>query len=426
VSLTSVAGAPVSAEGEGRSTILHGVSSISHQVQDEPDTAGSSTRALDLWDEHWALVTKQWYPRWAPPEGTAAEAWGPDESLRSIKGYSDCRRALNLPELESHIGNGNLPQIDSNLLFLDGEVHKRLRSVISRVLPHWRSAAATSEAFIRRLVADLPPRGRVDLVNDFAVPIAEDMTYFILGLQRGADNGLAAKLATISAQFDPAFPPEDLAAANEVGREILNLLRVAVRDGTCDPGSALAQLDAARRAGELSVREQLASSVMLAHASFQNSSNLLSFAAAESMTNAAVARSMAGSDRAAQRKCIEELLRLGSPVRFLIRRASAPVSLGGVSIDEYDLVSPFVGDANRDPAVFDRPDEFDAARSGPTHLSFGAGPHNCLGAAIARAETQAAIRSLVGKYRSFELISVTWSPNAVMFGPTSLVAELGP
>jgi cytochrome P450 len=379
-----------------------------------------------LWDAQWAIVTKGWYPRWAPPDGTTADAWGPEESLRSIKGYRDCRRALVLPQLESHIGNGNLRQNDANLLFLDGEVHRRLRALINRILPDSRSAAMSSDAFIDNLVAELPERGCVDLVNDFAVPIAEDMTYFILGLRRGEDAGLAARLLTMSAQFDPAFSPNDVAEALDVGREVLNVLRVAVRDGTCDPGGGLALLDAARRAGELSVREQLASSVMLAHASFQNTANLLSFAACEAMTNSALSETMAGADRDAQRRCVDEVLRLGSPVRFLIRRSASDLTLGDLSIHQNDLVSPFVHDANRDGAVFDRPDEFDAGRKGPMHLSFGAGPHKCLGATIARNETLSALRTLTAKYGSFELVSVTWGSNAVMFGPTSLVAELGP
>ena len=398
----------------------------SMSVRGDSDTGSVRSQAVEMWDAQWSIVTKGWYPRWAPPEGTRAEAWGPEESLRSIKGYQDCRHALVMPQLESHIGNGNLRQNDANLLFLDGDVHRRLRALINRILPHWRSAASSSSRFIDRLVDDLPEHGRVDLVKDFAVPIAEDMTCFILGLRRDENAGLADRLLTMSAQFDPAFSPNDVAEALAVGREVLNELRVAVRDGTCDPRGGLALLDAARRAGELSVREQLASSVMLAHASFQNTANLLSFAACEAMTNAALAKTMAGTDREAQRRCVDEVLRLGSPVRFLIRRAASDLSLGNVDIHESDLVSPFVHDANRDGAVFDRADEFDLDRDAPMHLSFGAGPHKCLGAAIARTETLSAVRSLVAKYGTFELVSVTWGANAVMFGPTSLVAELGP
>ena len=135
---------------------------------------------------------------------------------------------------------------------------------------------------------------------------------------------------------------------------------------------------------------------------------------------------MAGGDAAEQRKCVDEVLRLGSPGAVPHPAPSSDLTLGDLSIHEHDLVSPFVHDANRDPAAFDRPDEFDPTRGGSTHLSFGAGPHKCLGASIARTETQAAMRALVGKYRTFELVSVTWGANAVMFGPTSLVAELGP
>jgi len=400
--------------------------SLSQAAWAQSRGGGDRSLAVALWDEQWSRVTEGWYPRWAPQDGTAADAWGPDESLRSVHGYRDCRRALNLPELESHVGNGNLRQNDANLLFLDGEVHTRLRAIINRALPDWRSAAASSSEFIDRLVSDLPERGRVDLVQDFAVPIAEDMTYFILGLERADGDGLATKLLAMSAQFDPAYSPDDVAVAVEVGRVVLNELRVAVRDGKCLANGGLALLDAARRSGELSVREQLASSVMLAHASFQNTANLLSFAAAEAMTNAALSETMAGGDRAAQRRCVEEVLRLESPVRFLIRRASSDFTLGKVQIHRNDMVSPFVHDANRDPAAFDDPDEFRTHRAGATHLSFGAGPHKCLGAAIARAETLAALQRLVAKYRTFDLVSVTWGANAVMFGPTSLVAELGP
>jgi cytochrome P450 len=382
--------------------------------------------ALDLWDDHWAQVTQSWVPTWAPAGGTGAAAWGPDEHIRSIKGYLNSRRVLYHPELESLIGNGNLRQSDSNLLFLDGEVHTRLRGVITRVLPDWRSAAAASSHFIEDLLGRLPDQGRVDLVNDFAVPIAEDMTYFVLGLHRGEEDRLAGKLATMSAQFDPSFEPAQQTRAIDAGRDLLTLVRLAIRDKAYEPGSALGLLEEARRSGELSVREQLASSVMLAHASFQNSVNLLSFAAAEAMTNAALAETMGGVDQAAQRKSVEELLRLGSPVRFLIRRAAAGVTVGGTAIDESDLVAPFLKEANRDPLVFDHPDEFDGTRGGAPHLAFGAGPHACLGAAIARAETLVAVRGLVGKYRTFALTSVTWGSNAVMFGPTSLVAELGP
>ena len=396
-------------------------------VGEQASPRAARSLASELWDDQWESLTAGLVPRAGRPStGPRADAWGPDVHFRSIKGYADCRRSLNLPELETHIGNGNLRQNDANLLFLDGEVHERLRGIIKRVLPDWRVAAESSTAFIDRLVAALPEQGMVDLVTEVAVPIAEDMTFSILGLRPDEHPGFADKLLAMSAQFDPSHSPEVTALAIDTGREVMNILRTAVRDGTCDAEGGLARLDRARRAGELSVREQLASSVLLAHASFQNTVNLLSFAAAEAMTNAALAETMAGADRAAQRRSVEEVLRLGCPVRFLVRRAAADITLGDAEIHAGDIVSPFIHDANRDGSAFPRPDEFDPSRVGATHLTFGAGPHLCLGAAIARAETTATIRALVARYRSFELVSVTWGTNAVMFGPANLVALLGP
>ena len=117
-------------------------------------------------------------------------------------------------------------------------------------------------------------------------------------------------------------------------------------------------------------------------------------------------------------------MRLGSPVSFLIRRADAALTIGTTSIHRSDIVIPCVGQANRDPAVFKDPDQFDALRDRTAHLAFGAGPHSCLGAAIARAETLAAVSALAGRYRTLTLESVRWGSNAIMHGPTSLRVRL--
>jgi len=76
------------------------------------------------------------------------------------------------------------------------------------------------------------------------------------------------------------------------GKEVLSYFRLTIREKGYSPGSSLDLLNQARLAGDLSIRELLASSVMLAHASFQNSVNLLSFAAIETLTNPHVAEAL--------------------------------------------------------------------------------------------------------------------------------------
>ncbi|HEV3130887.1 MAG TPA: cytochrome P450 [Acidimicrobiales bacterium] len=341
-----------------------------------------------------------------------------------MTGHQDCRVALSCPELESQIDNNNLKQSDSNLLFLDGQAHERLRDIISRVLPSWRSAAESSGQFIDRLIGRLPDECRLDIVGDFAEPIAEDAMRTIVGLPQGEGDLMAPLLTEMSAQFDPSCAGDVMMSSVRAGQQVLSHIRLAVRQKSYASGSVLDLLNQARLEGELSIREMLASSVMLAHASFQNSANLLSFAAVETMTNPQVYGIITSGTPSEQRSCIEELLRLGSPVSFLIRRANAALTIGATSIDSSDIVIPCIGQANRDPAAFKDPDHFDASRDRTAHLAFGAGPHACLGAAIARAETLAAVSALAGRYRTLTLESVTWGSNAIMHGPTSLRVRL--
>ena len=382
--------------------------------------------ALDIWDENsGVLLNSRGAPSWGHGDPDGAPWWGDHENIRPMKGYLDCRAALTHPGLLSQIDSGSLRQSDSNLVFLDGLEHKRLRSVISSALPDWRSIESSFSRFIDGLVEGLPAQGEVDLVNSFAVPIAEGMAFTILGLPGDLHDHVASPLLSMSAQFDPASDEDALATATDAVHEFLSLIRLTVRQKTYSPGGALDLLNQARLAGSLSLREMLGSSMMLAHASFQNSVNALSFAAVESMTNPSLNEVMRVGSSTEDQACIEELLRLGSPARFLGRRAEAEMTIGTTRIAEKDLVIPFLAQANRDPSVFCQPNEFDHSRNSVSHLAFGAGAHFCLGAALARGELLAAVRGLTRKYRTLTFESATWGSNMVMFGPTSFVVRLG-
>src|SRR5258708_24359488 len=77
--------------------------------------------------------------------------------------------------------------------------------------------------------------------------------------------------------------------------------------------------------------------------------------------------------------------------------------------------------ANRDPRQFQNPDEFDAARHPNPHLAFGAGPHFCLGAPLARAETRLLYQALFERYKQFILAEeLEWTGSAVFRVPKKL------
>ena len=93
---------------------------------------------------------------------------------------------------------------------------------------------------------------------------------------------------------------------------------------------------------------------------------------------------------------VEEIVRVASPVTFMRRTATTDVTVSDHDFREGDKVVLLYGVANRDPRVFDRPEQFDVTRSPNLHVGFGGpGPHFCLGAHLARRELSVAFRQLL-------------------------------
>tara|TARA_B100000686_G_scaffold348452_1_gene439518 strand:- start:205 stop:1455 length:1251 start_codon:yes stop_codon:yes gene_type:complete len=111
------------------------------------------------------------------------------------------------------------------------------------------------------------------------------------------------------------------------------------------------------------------------------------------------------SDPSLVKNFIEESLRFDSPVAGLWRAAACPVEIGGASIPEGSPVMPRFASANRDPEVFESPDEFNIERENVSqHVAFGLGSHFCLGASLARAELLAAFTAILNRMDDIHLI----------------------
>lgn len=118
---------------------------------------------------------------------------------------------------------------------------------------------------------------------------------------------------------------------------------------------------------------------------------------------------------------IEELLRAYSPVT-MARIARRDTAIGGREVKAGERVLLNFPGANRDPAVFDRPDEVVIDREINRHVAFGAGIHRCLGSNLARMEMRVAIEEFLAMIPDFELAdpdAVTWAGGQVR-GPRNL------
>ncbi|PRC43038.1 cytochrome P450, partial [Mycobacterium sp. ITM-2017-0098] len=101
---------------------------------------------------------------------------------------------------------------------------------------------------------------------------------------------------------------------------------------------------------------------------------------------------------------VEEILRYDSPVQMTARTARCDTVVAGIPVRKGAVIVLLLGGANRDPQVFDRPNEFDITRpNSRDHLAFASGIHVCLGAALARIEGATALRELFTRYPGLHL-----------------------
>jgi cytochrome P450 len=100
---------------------------------------------------------------------------------------------------------------------------------------------------------------------------------------------------------------------------------------------------------------------------------------------------------------IEEALRWVSPANHFMRHATRDTEIAGVRIGAGDPVVAWLGSANRDERVFDRPHRFDVRRKPNRHIAFGAGPHYCIGHTVARATLRVLFAELFDRIESYEV-----------------------
>jgi cytochrome P450 len=135
-------------------------------------------------------------------------------------------------------------------------------------------------------------------------------------------------------------------------------------------------------------------------------------------------------DRSLVEVFIEESLRFDAPVQLLARTCTEDIQVDGVQLKRGDRILHSIASANRDESVYPDADQFRLDRPKPRdHVGFGAGPHICPGAFLARMETQIAIESLLDRVAKIELAAdYVWDPNPVFWalGPRTLRVSITP
>ncbi|MDR6494366.1 cytochrome P450 [Paraburkholderia sp. 22099] len=285
------------------------------------------------------------------------------------------------------------------IVFQNGAEHDRLRRFLAPLFS--RKALAALQAFIddeiARLVERLRDTPRFDLVADIASVLPVRTICRLLGFPdaHGARYLEASTGAWQLISGAPLAPAERMSAIAQTEAFLAQVESfIAGIDPDAMPDHAASRFLHLEREGGIGRREMLVNILFLFIAGY--GTTLLSIGnGLAALLRAPRAWQALRADPALVPQAVRELYRHDAAVQAVFRYAWEDVEIDGQRIRRGELVVPLLGAANRDPAAFDAPDEIRFEREAGRSLTFGAGPHSCMGLALARMQLESLLRSLL-------------------------------
>jgi cytochrome P450 len=367
-------------------------------------------------------------------------------ALVSIFRYADVQAVLRDSEAFSNdfaSGRALPPEIlelgkqaPPSMLGTDPPVHTRLRSLVNK-------------AFTPRIVRKLEPRLRevahelldaalarreVDLVQALSYPLPVTAIAEIIGVPPEDRERFKVWSDQAVASLGTGFfaPPgveqikRQLALREEMNRYFVPLAEARRREPKDDLLTGLVQAE--HEGSKLDHDEMLAMLVLLLVAGNETTTTLIGNAVLALLDHPGELKRLR-EDPSLLPTAIDEVLRFSSPVQFDPRRATRAAEIAGTKLAENTMLLCWLGSANRDERVFERPDVFDVGRERNPHLAFGFGTHHCLGHNLARLEASVALEVLLARTASFERTGaeqLPLHPSPVFKAVTKLPLRLEP
>ncbi len=308
------------------------------------------------------------------------------------------------------------------MLFMDPPDHTRLRGLVAK-------------AFTPRVVEGLRPaikhiaselldatraRGQMELIRDFAFPLPAIVIATMLGVPPEDRDQLYAWSESFGALLDSGnLSMENAFLALHGVSEFIEYFRQIIRQRRNAPKDDLLQamINAEEQGDALSEEELLGNCVLIMAAGHGTTMHLIGNGTLALLRNPRQLQQLK-AEPALMPSAVVELLRYDSPVQMTSRRAKEDMLIGDKHISEGQEVIMCMGAANYDPEQFAEPERLRLDRPENRHLSFGLGIHFCLGAPLARLESEIAFHTLLRSFPNLRLAdeAVEWGSSMVFRG----------
>ena len=299
-----------------------------------------------------------------------------------------------------------------SMLNLDPPDHTRLRRLVSKSFTP--SAIEKLRSRIQQLVddslANAKKTGKLELVEELAFPVPFVVISDLLAMPTDRADELREWSQIITATLEPTTGVEDLEKGQIAINKMRPYLEEIIRHRRKNMGDdMLSSLISVEEQGEKLNNDELMSFVILLYiAGHETTVNLIGNSMHALLTHPKQLAAM--RETGCTPNMVDELLRFNGPVQHTIR---TPLVDTAIRVDNHDikiskgsLVLASLGAGNHDPSVFTNPHELDFSRKNSNkHLAFAAGVHYCLGASLAKLETEIAVGTLVKTFANIEVAS---------------------
>ena len=353
----------------------------------------------------------------------------------SVVRRTEVHRLLAEPRLVSAIPRlvgmqeGSHEFVHDLIIAMDGPNHTRLRRLVS---PSFTPRAADRHRPVMRtlasaLVDEFAPRGRCEFVADFADHYPVQVICEVLGVPR-EDHDLFARWGealTYVLSLELGMHLDAVGAAATAMGEYVDGL-VADRRARPRDDLVTSLVEASEDGDRLSPAELRAMIAGLLFAGYDTTRNQLGHGLFLFCHHPDQWALLAEHPELAP-QAVNEVMRLAGAVAGVPRVAAEAIEVDGWTIPAGTIVFLSVASANRDETVYEDPLTFDISADRPAHLTFGGGPHYCLGANLPRAEMEEALRILPVELPDLHLDGeVVWRVGTAITGPSKLPLAFTP